>query len=133
MFWTGLSCSLTSQLPWVSPRVPAGEFVNLTNVSSALVVYYRTPDQKVKKKPNSRKLKKILYNWRNFHELQNRYVSRTKLKGNVTTTQTTLSISQGLFQDYKKTFSDCLHNTLLPLRSFQGLSLSIFHNRTLKF
>ena len=58
MFWTGLSCSLTSQLPWVSPRVPAGEFVNLTNVSSALVVYYRTPDQKVKKKTEFKKAEK---------------------------------------------------------------------------
>ena len=105
MFWTSLNCSSTSRVPLVSPCVLAGELVNLTTVSSAVAVYHRTPDRRKRKNANSRKMKladflRILYNWRNFHELQNQAVFQgLKLDRNVSTTQGTFSVMQGLFQD----------------------------------
>lgn len=86
MFWTDLNCSVTSQAPWVSPYVPAGEIGNLTSVSSAVAVCHRKPDRRKQQnrtqdKRNSRTFLLILFKWRNFHELQNQAVSQgVKLK-----------------------------------------------------
>lgn len=127
MFWTGLNCSATSQVPWVSPYVPAGEIGNLTTVSSAVAVCHRKPDRR----SNKTELKTnethglfllISFKWRNFHELQNQAVSQgVKLKTRIFSR----------FPCDSELFKECLYDSTLFLRTFQWLRLKLNSNTCL--